>query len=636
MLLDLLPRYADWGYQELHLHLEDAVEYPSLPGVARPHAFTHRQLGRLVDAAHAVGIGVVPIANLLGHTQYLIKVPELRELNELRDASGDPLVQGQICPLHPRFTDIASKLVGDLAPFCTAGKLHAGLDESFHLGKCPRCRAEVRRHGLAYHFSQHVRRLHRLVSARGLRLGLWADMLAFVPEAIPQLPSDVVAYDWYYYPFARRPRVEFFNFAELDLAAPLRARGIEYWGCPMNGAFRWEPLPVFSDRLANIRSWWRRCREVGAAGLLVSSWETYRLAFELTAVVDAAAASLWLDGDGENASDRALLERGFARVFGRRHAAASARAALATDAYPFSGYARWELNDRWDVRTHPGALAAATVERRALDRLQAGAEVLPEPLRSSLRFRAYLGRREQFVAAAAQAVRSARRQVAEGNRRQAVATLARLAAESVRFSRALAAGRVDAETLWRRTRRRSWPSQNRAVLEADAARLRELQAWIRTAAGDLSRVWTASPVHGTWQLTFVVRNFAPAVQRVCVEHEGDDGRRTELRGRHTIEFLASAAKRRARIDRVFECPIDLPPDFPGSGPALQLVIRGVGEVGIADIALTNGVVTRRGRLEGGRKRLGRPAPSAGLPEPAAETDRARLVFSAPASCAQNV
>ncbi|HPN99196.1 MAG TPA: hypothetical protein PK879_00665, partial [Opitutaceae bacterium] len=97
-LLAQLPRYADWGYQELYLHLEDAVEYPSLPGVARADAYTHRQLGRLVDTAARHGIGVVPIVNLLGHTQYLIKCPELRDLNELRDTSGAPLPTGQICP----------------------------------------------------------------------------------------------------------------------------------------------------------------------------------------------------------------------------------------------------------------------------------------------------------------------------------------------------------------------------------------------------------------------------------------------------------------------------------------------------------------------------------------------------------
>lgn len=82
-----LPRYADWGYQELYLHLEDAVEYPSFPGIARKDAYRHRDLLKLVKAAETVGIKTVPIVNLLGHTQYLIKTPELRELNELRSES---------------------------------------------------------------------------------------------------------------------------------------------------------------------------------------------------------------------------------------------------------------------------------------------------------------------------------------------------------------------------------------------------------------------------------------------------------------------------------------------------------------------------------------------------------------------
>src|SRR4051812_14138618 len=134
-LLAQLPRYAEWGYNELYLHLEDAVDYPSLPAVARADAYTYRQLDRLVKAATRVGIKVGPIVTLLGHTQYLIKVPALRDLNELRADDGSPLARGQICPLHPQTLELAEKLLRDLAPFCTAGKVHVGLDESFQLGR---------------------------------------------------------------------------------------------------------------------------------------------------------------------------------------------------------------------------------------------------------------------------------------------------------------------------------------------------------------------------------------------------------------------------------------------------------------------------------------------------------------------
>ena len=95
-LLAQLPRYGDWGYNELYLHLEDAVEYPSLPGLARADAYAYRDLERLVTAASRAGIRVVPIVNLLGHTQYLIKDPRFRDLNELRAADGSALERGQI------------------------------------------------------------------------------------------------------------------------------------------------------------------------------------------------------------------------------------------------------------------------------------------------------------------------------------------------------------------------------------------------------------------------------------------------------------------------------------------------------------------------------------------------------------
>ncbi|MEJ1974155.1 MAG: hypothetical protein WDM96_17375 [Lacunisphaera sp.] len=121
-LVAQLPRYVAWGYQELYLHLEDAVHYPSLPGIGRDDAYAYEELGELVLKAAQAGIRVVPIVNLLGHTQYLIKHPGLRELNELRDAHGDPLASGQICPLHPRFQEVAEKLLCDMAPYCTAGE----------------------------------------------------------------------------------------------------------------------------------------------------------------------------------------------------------------------------------------------------------------------------------------------------------------------------------------------------------------------------------------------------------------------------------------------------------------------------------------------------------------------------------
>lgn len=604
-LLGQLPRYSAWGYNELYLHLEDAVDYPGLPGVARSDAYSWRDFERLVTAAGRHGIGVVPIVNLLGHTQYLIKADEWRDLNELRQADGSPAERGQLCPLHPRTAEVAERLLADVAPFCTAGKVHVGLDESFHLGRHPLSRAEIADVGLASHFARYVRRLHGIVASRGLRLGMWADMLAFIPEAIPELPPDIIAYDWYYHAFRRHPRVELFNFAECDLATPLQARGIEYWGCAMSSGFRHEPLPVFGERLANALSWWRRCHQVGAGGFLVTSWESNRLAMELVTVVDAAIATLWLEPDVDD--QPGLLARGFQRVFDapKRSAETWARAALRADDIAFAGYARWELNDRWDIVPSRDGLARSRGELRAARRLSERPG-LPESLQASLSFRRYLAERDVFLRQAVRGVHRLRREVQRGRTPRHL--LDELCARAAAFARTIQLGRRAARRMWLLTRNVRSSGQNEHMLAADRVRLTRWRRWLARCAKDPAHVWAASPVAAPWQLEFTVQNFAPAVQRVVVEQRRPDGTWQESHARFTIEFRTNAARPRAKVRRTFVAPLDTPDD------PVRIAVRGIGQVQIAQVELTNGVEVRPALGFGRSRVLGNAAPTAGWPE----------------------
>jgi hypothetical protein len=608
VLLDLLPRYAEWGYNELYLHLEDAVQYPSLPAVARADAYSYRDFQKLVETATRHGIGVVPIVNLLGHTQYLIKVPELRELNELQGPDGTPLEQGQICPLHPRTLEIADKLLGDMKPFCTAGKVHVGLDESFHLAKCPRCRAEVAKHGLGFHFASHVRRLHTLTTARGLRLGMWADMLNFVPEAIPLLPKDIIAYDWYYYAFKRHPKNELFNFSDSNLAAPLIQHGIEYWGCPMNGAFRFEPMPLFGERLANIRSWWDRCHRVGAAGMLITSWEAYRLAFELPAAVDAAAADLWLESGAH--TDKAMLSRGFQRLSGLSSAAGRRHAATAveSDKYPFAGYARWEVNERWDVAAPEDSLTRWKAELRSVKKLARQARGCIPAVKFSLQFRAYLAERDLFVRETAATICRLRARLWAGEHRVFCTQLAELRRRAQQFEKTLQQGRAAAKAMWRLSRKSAWRNQNLDILERDETRLQQLHAWLNAVAKDSGLIAGSSPVLGVWQFSMIVVNRAPAMQRVVLEEQREDGAWREVRGRYTIDFQAIATQPRADMRHWFAASLETP-DRP-----LRLVLQGLGEVWLENLSISNGVETRPLGPQHKPLHLGRPAPKSGFPD----------------------
>jgi len=605
ILKKLLTRYAAWGYQELYLHLEDAVHYPSLPGIGRGDAYAYEALGELVLEAARHGIRVVPIANLLGHTQYLIKHPDLRELNELRDERGRPLPQGQICPLHPRLPEIAGLLLRDLAPYCTAGKVHVGLDESFHLGQCPRCREEVARIGLHGHFAAHVHRLHQIAAGFDLQLGLWADMLYFIPEAIPLLPRGITAYDWYYYPFARKPRVEFFNFAERDLQPALRQQGIYYYGCPMNGAFRHEPMPVFGDRLANIRSWWQRCSTVKAEGMLITSWEAYRLALETTLVVDAAAANLWLEPGDDDATT--MLARGLERALASPNARPQARALLAADEHAFAGYARWQINDRWDVLAGNESLKPYHKDLKFYERLLDGSYDWPAAFTATLGFRLYLARRDLFVRQAARDVFRWRRLLARDDPGGVLKHLTSALNAAREFGRELKVGRRAARAMWNRTRDPRLRGQNESQLDADAERLAGWIAWLKAARRNLGLVTQATPVCGAWQLQFLVLNFAPAVQKVIVEQMDAVGTWREIASRHTIEFRAFAARPRSKVWREFTVPLAFPE------ASIRLRIAGVGQVKISPVVLNNGISTLALPGYQRRRTLGRAAPKSGWP-----------------------
>jgi hypothetical protein len=147
------------------------------------------------------------------------------------------------------------------------------------------------------------------------------------------------------------------------------------------------------------------------------------------------------------------------------------------------------------------------------------------------------------------------------------------------------------------------------MVAADAERLRHWRRWLQHAASHPAIAWQSTPLCGAWQLQFIVHNFAPALQQVVVEQRQPDGSWRIRHGLYTIEFRAFAARPRTRIRREISVPIDDP------RAPLRLAVRGVGQVAISHVALTDGVVRRHpaGWPAARRKTLGPPAPRRGLP-----------------------
>jgi hypothetical protein len=164
--------------------------------------------------------------------------------------------------------------------------------------------------------------------------------------------------------------------------------------------------------------------------------------------------------------------------------------------------------------------------------------------------------------------------------------------------------------MWTRTRDPRVPSPYADILDRDAARLKTWRAWLNAVAKNPARALDASPVHGRWQLSFIVHNHAPALQKILVEQQSADGTWTTLAERFTIEFRAKAARPRAHLRREFSVSVDSP------ARPLRIALRGIGEVAVSQVTFTDGVITLRPSDWPIRERrvLGTPAPMSGFPD----------------------
>ncbi|MEI7567017.1 MAG: glycoside hydrolase family 20, partial [Opitutaceae bacterium] len=305
------------------------------------------------------------------------------------------------------------------------------------------------------------------------------------------------------------------------------------------------------------------------------------------------------------------------RVFKSDHARALARALLAADEYAFTGYARWQINDRWDVFAGNESLKPYQAEERFFRRLCQPSMGWPKALAASLAFRLYLAQRDAFVRAAARTVFKLRRIIAQDHSSQgstsrrgetAATYLEQLKTTAAEFTQALHAGRTAAHAMWARTRSPQLCGPNEKMLQTDAHRLKAWREWLKAAGRNPAIIAEGTPVCGAWQLQFMVHNFAPAGQKIVVEQLGPDGLWRELASRFTIEFRAQTARPRSKCKREFTVPLTT------SRPSLRIALRGIGAVAISHITVTDGVVIQRRRDFSRKKILGGPITRRGFPD----------------------
>ena len=195
-ILRIVDRLAELKYNTLLIEWEDKFPYSRRPEVVHPDALNREQVAKLKAHCAKYAIEIIPLVQTFAHLEFALSLDRYASLRETADYSGE------ICPMKPEAMELVRDLVRDIvAGHPESRYIHLGADESWRMGTCPQCRANVEREGKSAHFIDHVLKVIPLVLEAGKTPIIWADMLASHPEAISSLPREVVLLDWQYHNF---------------------------------------------------------------------------------------------------------------------------------------------------------------------------------------------------------------------------------------------------------------------------------------------------------------------------------------------------------------------------------------------------------------------------------------------------
>lgn len=200
-LVDLLSLFK---FNRLELYTEHTFAFANHEIVWGDSTPMTPQQYKILDAlCQRANIELVPNLNSLGHMDRWLRYPEYQHLAECEAPFTDPM--GNVRPypttLYPskEALDFMAGLYDDFLPNFSSKNFNAGCDEPWELGM-GRSKAECEKIGKCKVYVNYVKELFKLAKNHNKRMHIWADVILEEPELAKELPEELVAVLWGYYP----------------------------------------------------------------------------------------------------------------------------------------------------------------------------------------------------------------------------------------------------------------------------------------------------------------------------------------------------------------------------------------------------------------------------------------------------
>lgn len=264
-LFMLVRRLAAMKVNQFQLYFEHAFAYEGHEDVwDADAAFTGEQIRQLDQYCRDRFIELVPNQNSFGHMAPWLRTPGYTDMAECPEGFPHPFAREpepfSFCPTDPRSAEFMDSLYEQLLPHFSSTTVNVGLDETFDLGR-GRSAAACAERGQGVVYLEFLLEIYRRISARGLHMQYWGDIIEHYPELVPRLPKNATALIWGYgahYPFAK-------------MCGLFEKNGIPFYVVP--GTSSWNSFGGrTSNTIANLQNAAVHGHAQGGLGFLNADW----------------------------------------------------------------------------------------------------------------------------------------------------------------------------------------------------------------------------------------------------------------------------------------------------------------------------------------------------------------------------
>lgn len=252
----LATHLSEEGINTLVIEYEATFPFRENATLSNPYAFKESEVKDIVDHCAELGIDVIPLQNCFGHAEYILRHERYAHLRE------DNKDMSQVCPSEAgRAVEVFRSIFADIARLHPSPYIHIGADETRLLGHCKKCQGKEK----SQLFADYLLAMCNIVKSLGKTPIIWADIILKYPDAIDQLPKDLIYVDWNY---GWNPN----HFGNLD---NLIGQGAFMWGAP---ALRSHPDNFYQidwmKHFRNLQTFIPFAREHHYQGIIETSWST--------------------------------------------------------------------------------------------------------------------------------------------------------------------------------------------------------------------------------------------------------------------------------------------------------------------------------------------------------------------------